>query len=39
MSKEVIVIVAEGCHYCEELKKALPKDKIKILDVTKSTRG
>lgn len=34
--KEMIVIVAEGCHYCEELMKALPKDKIKILDVTKS---
>jgi glutaredoxin len=34
--KETIVIVAEGCPYCEELKKTLPKDKIKVLDVTKS---
>jgi len=34
--KETLVIVAEGCPYCEELKKKLPKDKVKILDVTKS---
>lgn len=34
--KEAILIVAEGCHYCEELMKALPKDKVRVLDVTKS---
>jgi glutaredoxin len=37
--KEIILIVAEGCPHCEEVKKTLPdssKGKIKVLDVTKS---
>jgi glutaredoxin len=37
--KETIVVVAEGCPYCKELVEKLPKDKIKILDVTKDIRA
>lgn len=37
--KEVLVIVAEGCPYCKELTEKLPKDQVKIIDVTKDVRG
>ena len=37
--KEAILVVAEGCPYCEEMKKRLPKDKVKVLDVTKDLEG
>ena len=37
--KEAILVVAEGCPYCEEMKKRLPKDKVKVLDVTKDVRA
>jgi glutaredoxin len=37
--KQVILVVAEGCPYCEEMKKRLPKDKVKVLDVTKDIRA
>jgi len=38
-NKQVILVVAEGCPYCEEMKKRLPKDKVKVLDVTKDIRA
>lgn len=37
--KETIVVIAEGCPYCKELVEKLPKDKIKVLDVTKDIRA
>jgi glutaredoxin len=40
--KEIILIVAEGCPHCEEVKRTLPdssRGKIEVLDVTKSIRA
>ena len=37
--KQVIVVVAEGCPHCKELVEKLPKDKVKVLDVTKDIRA
>lgn len=37
--KETIVIIAENCPHCGELLKTLPKDKVRILDVTKDLEG
>lgn len=35
----MLLIIAEGCPYCKELIEKIPKDKVKILDVTKDLKA